>query len=111
MTTPRSGTAVTLLMTPTGPYWLIFPVLGPTRPACADLDPNWFFPDDLLGVRRAKEICTGCGVRAACLEEALADRRLTGVWGGTTGTERRRLRRSRRGVPKQRDSREESCAA
>jgi WhiB family transcriptional regulator, redox-sensing transcriptional regulator len=38
-------------------------------------------------------LCESCAVRAECLAAALADPNLLGLWGGTTGTERRALRR------------------
>lgn len=47
-------------------------------------------------IRMAKLVCQKCPVRQPCLEEALANPGLQGVWGGTTGNERRRLRREAR---------------
>ncbi|HJT02100.1 MAG TPA: WhiB family transcriptional regulator [Pseudonocardiaceae bacterium] len=40
----------------------------------------------------AKAVCAGCPVRARCLQDAIENREF-GVWGGTTETERDRLRR------------------
>ena len=37
--------------------------------------------------------CAACLVRAECLDYALANQDLTGLWGGTTDSERRGLRR------------------
>jgi WhiB family redox-sensing transcriptional regulator len=45
---------------------------------------------------KALELCTACVVRRECLEMALADDELVGLWGGTTGSERRRMRTSER---------------
>lgn len=59
--------------------------------------PTWlFFPHrgDAEVVERAKKVCATCPVAAACLEYAL-EAREPGVWGGTTGAERRELRRGR----------------
>jgi WhiB family redox-sensing transcriptional regulator len=42
-----------------------------------------------------RELCATCPVRVECLEYALADESLTGLWGGTTDTERRMIRRRR----------------
>ncbi len=42
-----------------------------------------------------RELCEDCPVRQECLETALADRELQGLWGGTTGAERAALRRGR----------------
>lgn len=47
-------------------------------------------------MRMAKSICEQCPVKQPCLEEALANPGLQGVWGGTTGNERRRMRRQAR---------------
>ena len=41
----------------------------------------------------AKAVCSGCPVRVECLAYALAEPQLQGVWGGTSDTERRALRR------------------
>ena len=40
-----------------------------------------------------RELCDTCPVRRECLEFALADESLTGLWGGTTDMERRLMRR------------------
>jgi WhiB family transcriptional regulator, redox-sensing transcriptional regulator len=44
---------------------------------------------------RLRAVCGDCPVRTECLEFALADDSLIGLWGGTTDAERRELRRSR----------------
>lgn len=44
----------------------------------------------------AKAICERCPVRPECLEHAMADSTLQGIWGGLTEKERRELRRARR---------------
>ena len=67
------------------------------RAACKGLDPLVFFPDEAEDPEPAKAICAACSVRESCLEFALANRRLEGVWGGCTERERRRIvRRQRR---------------
>lgn len=45
-----------------------------------------------LNLAAARAVCASCPVRGRCLDEAVRDR-LNGIWGGTTDTERRRLRR------------------
>jgi WhiB family transcriptional regulator, redox-sensing transcriptional regulator len=62
------------------------------RALCAETDPETFFPDRGGSTREAKRICTGCEVRAECLEYALANDERFGVWGGLSEQERRRLR-------------------
>jgi WhiB family transcriptional regulator, redox-sensing transcriptional regulator len=43
-----------------------------------------------------RELCEDCPVRQECLETALANRELQGLWGGTTFDERQRMRRALR---------------
>ena len=59
---------------------------------CAQTDPELFFPEKGGSTRAAKAVCTGCPVRAQCLEHALAHDERYGVWGGTSERERRRLK-------------------
>ena len=70
------------------------------RAACRDQDPELFFPLSEMGpgarqADRAKAVCARCPVRAECLEYALDNGLDHGVFGGTTETERRALRRAR----------------
>jgi WhiB family redox-sensing transcriptional regulator len=66
--------------------------------ACAGEDPNLFIPPDgetkaelPIRIRRAKAICGTCSVVKECLEFALRCDEI-GIWGNTTGRERRRMR-------------------
>ena len=52
-----------------------------------------FFPEKGGSTRDAKRVCSGCTVRAECLEYALANDERFGIWGGLSERERRRLRR------------------
>jgi len=63
--------------------------------ACAGADPDLFFPDRGEAAFAAKRVCAGCPARELCLAHALAFHEDHGVWGGTTPSERRRLRRTR----------------
>ena len=63
---------------------------------CAETDPEAFFPEKGGSTREAKRVCTGCTVRAECLEFALANDERFGIWGGLSERERRRLRVQRR---------------
>lgn len=63
------------------------------RALCAQTDPEAFFPEKGGSTREAKRICTGCEVRAECLEYALAHDERFGIWGGLSERERRRLKR------------------
>jgi hypothetical protein len=64
------------------------------RALCAQTDPEAFFPEKGGSTREAKRICSGCEVRAECLEYALANDERFGIWGGLSERERRRLRRA-----------------
>ena len=71
------------------------------RARCKDEDPELFFPIGTTGpaavqIEKARAICTQCGVRAECLEWAMATSQDAGVWGGLSEEERRALRRARR---------------
>lgn len=68
------------------------------RARCVEVDPEIFFADHgQSGITAAaRQVCRGCEVRGACLEHALADPGLQGVWGGLTARERQDLRRDRR---------------
>jgi len=66
--------------------------------ACRDADPELFFPDREIRsarnqVKTAKLICRDCPVQATCLSWALDSGQESGIWGGLTEHERRRLRR------------------
>ena len=63
---------------------------------CAETDPEAFFPEKGGSTREAKRVCTGCTVRAECLEFALGNDERFGIWGGLSERERRRLRLQRR---------------
>jgi WhiB family redox-sensing transcriptional regulator len=63
------------------------------RALCAQTDPEAFFPEKGGSTREAKVVCSGCDVRAECLDYALAHDERFGIWGGLSERERRRLRR------------------
>jgi WhiB family transcriptional regulator, redox-sensing transcriptional regulator len=65
--------------------------------ACRDADPDLFFPIGTTGPARrqigeAKRVCRTCPSQIQCLAWALDNRVIDGVWGGTTGEERRAMR-------------------
>ena len=67
--------------------------------ACRGLDSASFFsptgergPARAQRERRAKQICSGCGVRAECATFATALGEQHGTWGGLTDKERRASR-------------------
>jgi WhiB family redox-sensing transcriptional regulator len=66
--------------------------------ACRQVDPELFFPDpgQVPQAAQAKAVCAGCGVRGSCLEAALHGPQArddhTGIFAGTTASDRVRLR-------------------
>lgn len=64
------------------------------RAACRDADTELFFPSSGRTPNEALSYCADCPVRWTCREAAMADPLTQGVWGGTTGLDRRRLRSS-----------------
>lgn len=67
--------------------------------ACRDTDPDLFFPVGTTGpaldqIAAAKAVCRACDSQAACLEFALATNQESGIWGGTSEEERRKLRKA-----------------
>jgi WhiB family redox-sensing transcriptional regulator len=62
------------------------------RAQCRDEDRALFFPSVGSSSTKARVVCSTCPVRQECLDFALADNELTGVWGGTTTQERKKLR-------------------
>ena len=67
--------------------------------ACRDTNPDLFFPVGTTGpaieqIDQAKAVCRQCRVAVACLEFALVTNQDSGVWGGTSEEERRKLRKA-----------------
>lgn len=58
--------------------------------ACAEVDPELFYPVKGGRAVEALKICAGCEVRARCLGEAIAQGERYGVRGGMTERQRRR---------------------
>lgn len=73
MTTVLTSHGVTVAFqnpTPAGGRW-----------ACAESDPELFFPADNATLAAARRVCDGCPMRDTCLALAQA-RKESGVWGG-----------------------------
>jgi WhiB family redox-sensing transcriptional regulator len=67
--------------------------------ACRDTDPELFFPIGTTGpaveqIESAKIVCFQCDAQPACLDFALATNQESGIWGGTSEEERRKLRKA-----------------
>jgi len=80
-------------------------VFDGTQP-CAKTDPDIFFEQEVwIDIehtkwryqfqyeREAKTLCSTCTFRTECLQIALDEPELQGIWGGTTPRERLALRR------------------
>ena len=61
--------------------------------ACRGDEVSVFFPDSHEDSRYVIAICVSCPVKTECLNYALEDPSLKGVWGGTSARQRSRLRR------------------
>ena len=59
---------------------------------CREVDLELFFPDSTANIRPAISICNRCEVQIECLEFALKSD-VSGIWGGTTEKDRRKMRR------------------
>ena len=74
---------------PNQPRWM-------ARARCRGLGTPAFFGDRPEEIAAARAVCELCPTRAECLEFALGDRSLQGIWAGTDEAERRKIRRQRR---------------
>ncbi len=61
--------------------------------SCTGATPT-FFSSAPGNFAKAQALCEGCLVRQECLEVALGDSELPGMWGATTEAGRRALRRA-----------------
>jgi WhiB family redox-sensing transcriptional regulator len=69
--------------------------------SCGNAPDDWLFFDHAArdrhdAMQQARVICGSCPARAACLEYALNDLSLEGVWAATTHDQRRRMARNRK---------------
>lgn len=68
------------------------PDVDGTRSVCRLGQPDLWYPAPGQSAAPAKEICSGCAVRAQCLDWAL-EREESGIWGGLSSEERKQLLR------------------
>lgn len=78
----------------TDPNWRV-------RGSCIGADTEDFFPEGQgkavdAQIARAKAICAECPVAQACLEFSLRTNQPFGIFGGTTPSERRTIRKERK---------------
>ncbi len=76
------------------------PVAWMEQAECVGLD--IMVPDTAEQSKQAQAVCVECPVRSECMEYALADPGLVGIWGGMTSRERRQERQRRDVKPSQR---------
>jgi WhiB family redox-sensing transcriptional regulator len=62
---------------------------------CLEIDSTLFFPDEPNAYTEGKKACELCTVKTQCLEYALK-LDVVGIWGGTTETERRKMKKNAR---------------
>lgn len=67
--------------------------------ACRNKEPELFWPPDdgptnLPQIIRARAVCRNCPVAGECLDWAMGQGDLDGIWGGTTLQDRRDIRRA-----------------
>lgn len=66
------------------------------RAACRGADVELFFSVEEEFQKQALEFCARCEVRSECLETAISNREMYGIWGGMLESERRSLIRDLR---------------
>jgi WhiB family redox-sensing transcriptional regulator len=59
--------------------------------ACRGTDLEVFFPERGESAGPARRVCAACPVRQPCLDYAITNRIVHGIWGGLTERERRAL--------------------
>ena len=93
-------------MSPTPPatrrivdYRLPLPILVPElKGDCSGMPTDWWFPpphqsgEVLTNMRAAIAICNGCPIKQKCLEFALDNPSIQGIWGATSPRARNNLR-------------------
>lgn len=62
------------------------------KASCRSLSPTLFILERGQDHRQALKVCRDCVVKNPCLRYAL-DNNEIGIWGGTTGKERRRMKK------------------
>ncbi len=61
--------------------------------ACRGMDTEQFYPPRGGDVAGPRAVCADCPVRQECRDYAIAHGDPFGIWGGTTGKQRRAVRR------------------
>ena len=69
--------------------------------ACRDVEPELFFPGRHDDPHAAKQICATCQSLIPCLDLAMSDPDIKGIWGGTDLAQRTAIRRDRGKRPRE----------
>lgn len=67
-----------------------------SRGMCRNSPAEKFYPSSGSGVKVAQKICEQCVIQEECLEYALDNGEIYGVWGGASERERKRILKHRR---------------
>lgn len=61
--------------------------------SCRGISGDMFYPELYIQeeIVAAKRVCDACPVKAECLDHAMTNREIFGIWGGTTEIERNRI--------------------
>lgn len=65
------------------------------RAECKSMHPDEFFPESGKASDAAYKACSECRVKRDCLDYALTDTWIKGMWAGTNEAERSKIRRGR----------------
>ena len=60
---------------------------------CRTVDPDLWYPENSSPSWEAKRLCRNCPVVTECLDYALDNKEMFGIWGGLSPRERQRVRR------------------
>lgn len=63
--------------------------------SCAEISPEFFFPDSNRAGAEAKKICGSCPVQRKCLTYAIENGETEGIWGGKSPREIQAMRAPR----------------
>lgn len=66
------------------------------KAACRGVDPDIFYPEQGESTKLARAICQLCKIKEECLEFALQNQELFGIWGGKSVRERKVILKARK---------------
>ncbi|MFN2479513.1 MAG: WhiB family transcriptional regulator [Pseudonocardiaceae bacterium] len=81
-TIPHGGALLDLLSGAELAHLLDSAHSGSAALPCRAHDPDLWFAESPADLEQAKRLCSGCPIKAACLDSALSRQEPWGVWGG-----------------------------